>query len=140
MFRKPDVAQNIQVAITALLQQLQHEFPDLNLHVAMQQARQAEISGQALAEALKIHIQKILVRVETEKHQLSKDLKRCEAELAVVSENGKKMEQKIEKLTREINEAQAEICDLKATVYRQRIQLARQHEQLSDLMGTNTNT
>jgi len=140
MFRKPDQTQPTRNVISALLRQIQQAFPDLDLRAVTQHTGQAEDAGQAIASALRAYIQQIISLKDAENQQIVRQLKQQASEIEAASKFQEMLEQTNKKLSRELSEAQTAISDLKATVYRQRIQLARQHEQLSDLMGTNTNT
>ena len=135
MFHKSDQTQPTRNVIFALLRQLQQAFPDLDLRAVSQHTGQAEDAGQAIASALRAYIQQIISLKDAENQQTVRQLKQQASEIEAASKIQGTLEQTIKKLTRELSEAQAEISDLKDTVYRQRIQLAQQHEQIQKLLG-----
>ena len=135
MFRKSDQTQHTRTVVSVLLQQLRYEFPDLDLRAVSQHTGQAEDAGQAIASALRAYIQQIISLKDAENQQTVRQLKQQASEIEAASKIQGTLEQTIKKLTRELSEAQAEISDLKGTVYRQRIQLAQQHEQIQKLLG-----
>ena len=135
MFHKSDQTQPTRNVIFALLRQLQQAFPDLDLRAVSQHTGQAEDAGQAIASALRAYIQQIISLKDAENQQTVRQLKQQASEIEAASKIQGTLEQTIKKLTRELSEAQAEISDLKGTVYRQRIQLAQQHEQIQKLLG-----
>ena len=135
MFQKPDQTQHTRNVISALLRQLQQAFPDLDLRAVTQHTGQAEDAGQAIASALRAYIQQITSLKDAENQQTVRQLKQHASEIEAASKIQETLEQTNKKLTRELSEAQAEISDLKDTVYRQRIQLAQQHEQIQKLLG-----
>ena len=135
MFQKPDQTQHTRNVISALLRQLQQAFPDLDLRAVSQHTGQAEDAGQAIASALRAYIQQITSLKDAENQQTVRQLKQQASEIEAASKIQGTLEQTIKKLTRELSEARAEISDLKDTVYRQRIQLAQQHEQIQKLLG-----
>ena len=135
MFRKSDQTQHTRNVISALLRQLQQAFPDLDLRAVSQHTGQAEDAGQAIASALRAYIQQITSLKDAENQQTVRQLKQHASEIEAASKIQETLEQTNKKLTRELSEAQAEISDLKDTVYRQRIQLAQQHEQIQKLLG-----
>ena len=135
MFRKSDQTQHTRNVVSVLLQQLRYEFPDLDLRAVTQHTGQAEDAGQAIASALRAYIQQITSLKDAENQQTVRQLKQHASEIEAASKIQGTLEQTIKKLTRELSEAQAEISDLKDTVYRQRIQLAQQHEQIQKLLG-----
>ena len=135
MFRKSDQTQHTRNVVSVLLQQLRYEFPDLDLRAVTQHTGQAEDAGQAIASALRAYIQQITSLKDAENQQIVRQLKQHASEIEAASKIQETLEQTNKKLTRELSEAQAEISDLKDTVYRQRIQLAQQHEQIQKLLG-----
>ena len=135
MFHKSDQTQPTRNVISALLRQLQQAFPDLDLRAVSQHTGQAEDAGQAIASALRAYIQQIMSLKDAENQQTVRQLKQHASEIEAASKIQETLEQTNKKLTRELSEAQAEISDLKDTVYRQRIQLAQQHEQIQKLLG-----
>ncbi len=135
MFRKSDQTQHTRNVVSVLLQQLRYEFPDLDLRAVTQHTGQAEDAGQAIASALRAYIQQITSLKDAENQQTVRQLKQHASEIEAASKIQETLEQTNKKLTRELSEAQAEISDLKDTVYRQRIQLAQQHEQIQKLLG-----
>jgi len=135
MFRKPDQTQPTRNVISALLRKIQQAFPDLDLRAVTQHTGQAEDAGQAIASALRAYIQQITSLKDAENQQTVRQLKQHASEIEAASKIQETLEQTNKKLTRELSEAQAEISDLKDTVYRQRIQLAQQHEQIQKLLG-----
>ena len=135
MFHKSDQTQPTRNVISALLRQLQQAFPDLDLRAVSQHTGQAEDAGQAIASALRAYIQQITSLKDAENQQTVRQLKQHASEIEAASKIQETLEQTNKKLTRELSEAQAEISDLKDTVYRQRIQLAQQHEQIQKLLG-----
>ena len=135
MFHKSDQTQPTRNVISALLRQLQQAFPDLDLRAVSQHTGQAEDAGQAIASALRAYIQQIMSLKDAENQQTVRQLKQQASEIEAASKIQETLEQTNKKLTRELSEAQAEISDLKDTVYRQRIQLAQQHEQIQKLLG-----
>ncbi|HQF63386.1 MAG TPA: hypothetical protein PLT26_12875 [Anaerolineaceae bacterium] len=135
MFRKSDQTQHTRNVVSVLLQQLRYEFPDLDLRAVTQHTGQAEDAGQAIASALRAYIQQITSLKDAENQQTVRQLKQHASEIEAASKIQETLEQTNKKLTRELSEARAEISDLKDTVYRQRIQLAQQHEQIQKLLG-----